>query len=402
MAILIFVLVLFVLVLVHEFGHFWVAKRMGMRVDEFGIGFPPRIAGIRRGETLYSFNIFPIGGFVRIFGEDARGASARLAEDVSERSDRNSTASGQHRYGEDVSEHNEGGDGDEAPVRDSRSFSSKPRWAQALVLVAGVVANVLFAWLLFVFALTLGLPSAVPPDSTSNTAELYIVDVLPGSPAEQAGIPAGSVVEQLALDERTLTPRSVDAFQAFVMEAGEQPVSVTYRTGSERETVSLTAARDVADDASERPAVGVLLSAVDVVSMPVHRAVVEGFTMTLTGLRDVSIGIFSLLYDALFLRADLSHVAGPVGIVGLVGDASAHGFTILLMFTAVISLNLAIINLLPFPALDGGRLLFVAIEAIKGSAIRPSIAGYLNAAGFILLILLMVAITYNDILRLVG
>lgn len=373
MAILIFLLVLFLLVLVHEFGHFWVAKKVGMRVDEFGIGFPPRIAGIKRGETLYSFNMFPIGGFVRIFGEDAR-------------SDDNSPVSGQRRHDED------------APPR---SFISKPRWAQALVLVAGVAANVLFAWFLFTFALALGLPSAVPPGTTSDTAELYVAEVLPESPAARAGIPAGSVIEELRTGERAVYPTSVDAFQDFIADADGRMVSVTYRSGSATETVDIAATSGVIADAPEQPAVGVLLSAVDVVSLPIHRAAIEGFMMTITGLRDVAVAIFSLLADAVVFKADLSRVAGPVGIVSLVGDASAHGFTILLMFTAVISLNLAIINLLPFPALDGGRLLFVAIEAVKGSAIRPAIAGYMNAAGFILLIALMVAITYNDILRLI-
>jgi len=116
----------------------------------------------------------------------------------------------------------------------------------------------------------------------------------------------------------------------------------------------------------------------------------------------VTIGIGTFLYDALLFKADLSTVAGPVGIVSLVGDASALGLIILLNFTALISLNLAVINMIPFPALDGGRLLFLAIEAIKGSPIKPQIANTFNFVGFALLILLMLVVTYGDIVRLVG
>ena len=127
---------------------------------------------------------------------------------------------------------------------------------------------------------------------------------------------------------------------------------------------------------------GVSLSLIETVQRPLHEAVFDGLMLTLTGLRDITIGITALIIDAFSLNADLSSVAGPVGIVGLVGEASALGFSTLLMFTAFISLNLAVINLLPFPALDGGRLLFVGIEALKGSPIPLRVAGTLNGIGF--------------------
>jgi len=120
----------------------------------------------------------------------------------------------------------------------------------------------------------------------------------------------------------------------------------------------------------------------------------------MTVLKDITIGISQLLWDVVHFNADFSQIAGPVGIVGLVGEASAYGMTTLLMFTAFISLNLAVINILPFPALDGGRLLIVGIEGVRRKPINPKVVGALNAVGFILLILLMVAVTWNDIARI--
>jgi len=156
----------------------------------------------------------------------------------------------------------------------------------------------------------------------------------------------------------------------------------------------------VLEEAVDRHALGVALAMVEVVSKPIHVAFVDSAVQTVVALKDITIGISALLWDAVRLEADLSTVAGPVGIVGLVDDASALGFTTLLMFTAFISLNLAVINILPFPALDGGRLLFVAIEALKGSPINPRYVYALNLAGFVLLLLLMAVVTWNDIARI--
>lgn len=361
MAILIFAVVLFVLVLVHELGHFWVAKRTGMRVDEFGIGFPPRLLSVRRGETRYSLNALPIGGFVRIHGEDA---------------------------------------GQEGGAVDERSFVRRPKWAQALVLVAGVAANVLLAWVLFAAALSMGVPQAVDSADAGDTAALYAVQIVPESPAAEAGIPPGARIDALSAGGETVAPHSSEAFSAFVRAAGDTPLTVTYTHSDETHTALVAAERNVIEGAPERAAVGIALGLVETRALPVHEAVIEAGIMTVTGLRDIVVGISSLIYDAFTFEADFSQVAGPVGIVGLVDDASALGLTTLLMFTAVISLNLAVINLLPFPALDGGRLLFVAIETLKGSPIPSRIAYYANATGFVLLMLLMVAITYNDILRI--
>ena len=143
------------------------------------------------------------------------------------------------------------------------------------------------------------------------------------------------------------------------------------------------------------------MSLVEIVERPLHIAIGDGFIATVNGFVAITVGLFNLIHDAFVGQADFANIAGPVGIVGMVDDAAAFGFTSLLTFTAIISLNLAVINLLPFPALDGGRLLFVAIEAVTRKDIPYKWTGWLNLIGFVLLIVLMVAVTYNDIIRII-
>ena len=362
MTIFIFFAVLFLLVLVHEFGHFIVAKKTGMRVDEFGIGFPPKLFGVRKGETEYTLNLLPIGGVVKKLGGDSEGIEES------------------ERY---------------------RSFIGKSKLSQAAVLIAGVTMNVLFAWLLFTVALSLGTQSAVGEEDATSDAELVITEVLEGSPAEEAGLPVGARIEALRSGDDTLENLTPTAFRLFTTEHRNDELELMYHVHGESMTVSVTPETGVVEGEPERGAVGIALTMIEMVSRPVHLAFYEAGKMTLTTLRDITVGISGLLWDSLRLKADFSNVAGPVGIVGLVGEASAFGLTALLMFTAFISLNLAVINLLPFPALDGGRLVIVAVEAIKGSPIKPSWVATVNTIGFALLILLMVAVTWNDISRII-
>ncbi len=360
MSILLFLLVLFVLILVHEWGHFIVAKKTGMRVDEFGIGFPPKLFGIKKGETEYTFNVLPIGGFVKIWGEN-------------------------------YNETDEGSD-------NARAFSNRPKWAQALVLIAGVTMNVIFAWLLFSITYMIGVHTPVDETLATDSAELYITGVLPDSPA--AVLPPGSVVTSITHKETTVIDPSPTEFSLVISESAPDPVTVSYVFGGEESTVSISPVTGLDDTDPERYAIGAALSMVEIQKRPPFQAITDGFEATWRGLVSISVGLWTLLSQAIVGEADFSQVAGPVGIVGMVGDAASFGLTALFTFTAIISLNLAVINLLPFPALDGGRLLFVAVEAVTRRQIPPEWAGRLNLVGFALLMLLMIAVTYNDILRL--
>lgn len=363
--ILLFLGVLFVLVLVHEWGHYIAAKKTGMRVDEFGIGFPPRLFGVRRGETEYTLNALPLGGFVRIYGESL--------------------------VHEEAEEH----DPDKA-----RALWARPKWAQALVLIAGVVMNVVLAFVLYTAVFMIGVPKPVAEDQAPAGAELYIASVVPGSPLADLVAPGAVIVRMEAVDGTVLSELTPSAFSAFVGTYGAAPLSLTVAEGGEERTVSVVPKTGLITDAPERPAVGVALSLVVVERQGFLEALGSAASATVEGLGAIVVGIGTLLGGALMGTADLSQVAGPVGIAGMVGDAAAFGITALLSFVAIISLNLAVVNLLPFPALDGGRLLLLLGEVVFRRPVNALWTYRLNAAGFILLMIFMVIVTYNDILRL--
>lgn len=359
MSVLLFLLVLFVLVLVHEFGHFIVAKRTGMRVDEFGIGFPPRLFGKKIGETLYSFNLLPLGGFVKIFGENAEDAA-----------------------------------------RDSeRSFISKSKWAQGAVLVAGVTANIIFAWLLFSAAYLHGVETAVPEEERGSEAQLAVLSVLPESPAEVGGLLPNDRLVSVTSGTESVTDLSPSSVSDFISNHSGEGIQISYLRNDVLEQVTITPQVGVGED-DNRARIGIAMGFIEKQYLPLHRALGHGALDTVFGLKNIAVGVVALITDSVTFNADLSQVAGPVGIAGLVGDASRFGLSSLLIFTAYISLNLAIINLLPLPALDGGRLVVVMIEAIRRKPLNPHLIGVVNTIGFFFLIGLMVLVTYSDIVKL--
>jgi regulator of sigma E protease len=360
-----FILVLFVLILVHEWGHFIAAKKTGMRVDEFGIGFPPRLFSFKKGETEYSFNALPFGGFVRIYGEQNDGESA---------------------------------ENEAIPEDRSRAMNNKPLWAQAFVLVSGVAMNIILAWILFVAVFLIGAPAVVDEAVASPAAQLHVARVLPEGPLS-GRLPEGAIITGVRSQEtvlKTLTPSSLTA---FVQEHAETEITISYQMGGVAGEVSALPALGIVADDPERPAIGVFPVLVDINRHDIFSAVLGATERTADVLVAIVVGIATLIADSVRGTADLSQVAGPVGIASLVADAAAFGLASLLSFTAIISLNLAIINLLPVPALDGGRLIFVAIEAATRRPV-PSIWAYrLNTFGFVFLIALMLLVTYNDIVR---
>lgn len=365
MSIILFIIILAILILAHEFGHFIVAKKNGIRVDEFGIGFPPKLYGKKIGETEYTVNALPFGGFVKIFGENPDAESTSGPES-------------------------------------GRSFVNKPKYVQAMVLVAGVFFNLLLAWALISGGFMIGLPSSpesVPVGHILENAELSVTGVLPGSPAERSGIMPGDKITALSAGESELDEITPEGFQQFVAAHPSDEVRISLLRKDEEMVISVTSEQGVIEG---KPAIGIAMDMVGIVRLPFISALIEGGKLTLQYTGATFAGLYSLLRDALFGEADMSAVSGPVGIVSMVGDASELGAVYLLGLTALISINLAVINILPIPALDGGRLFFLLIEAVKRSPIRPKIANMAHAIGFIVLMLFILVITIHDVMRLVS
>ncbi len=363
MSILIFLIILLVLVVSHEFGHFIVAKLNGIRVDEFSFGFPPKLFGKKIGETTYNFNLLPFGGYVKIFGENPDEESTHGADK-------------------------------------KRSFVHKPWYTQASVLLAGVAMNFLVAWLLLTIGFVSGLPTSVdsaPKGAIVTDQALTITSVLPKSPAETAGLKTGDKISYLTSGiDFTETP-TTQSVQYFVRRHATDPITVSYTRGGVAKQITLTPAAGLVESG---PGIGISMDIIGKMRLNLSQAITAGLKLSWNLVVETATGFYTLIHDAVLGHGSLAGVTGPIGIVGVVGDAAQFGFVYLLSFTALISINLAVINLIPFPALDGGRLLFVIIEKIKGSRINPNVANITNNIGFALLMLLMVVITYHDIVKL--
>lgn len=360
---IIFILVLVglsLLVLGHEAGHFLCAKLFGLKVDEFGFGFPPRIWAWRptknkgtpreaRGETEYSFNWLPFGGFVRISGE--RGEFAMV-------------------------EDNFDGTADEArkPESDARAFYAQPTWKKSIIVLAGIVVNFIVGWLLVSAVLMIGTPKTLVITGTES-----------GSPAAQIGIAAGDVVKNFTDSQ---------SFINFVNAHRGQPTEIALLRNGKEVDVIVTPRVTTAPNEG---AIGVELAEGGTVREPFFKSLWDGLqtSFILAGL------IFQTLWQLiknLFVHASLlTGVVGPVGIFGIAEETGKIGAIYLVQLLGIISLNLAVVNLIPFPALDGGRFLMVIIEKIKGSAIPEKVEAWINGLGFAFLLLLMLLLTIRDV-----
>lgn len=354
LAIIIFAIILGLLVFVHELGHFVVAKRSGMDVEEFGFGFPPRIFGIKRGGTLYSINLIPLGGFVKIKGEDG------------------------------------------SESMDPKSFGNKPFGQRFAVLIAGVSMNFVLAWVLISLALGLGLPTVLdisdplPASATVSAVEVTVVGVDADSPADQAGLKIGDSIN--AINGTALA--TVEEMQRLTSEARGEETVFAFSRGDRAFERNITPRLNPPE--GEGP-IGISLSTVGRVSYPWYETLPRGLVATFNLLIAI-FAAFGTILGGLFTGQGAAGVelAGPVGIAVLTRDVAQLGFVYLVQFTAVLSVNLAIINILPFPALDGGRILFLLIEKIRGKKMKLQVEQMANIVGFSLLILLMVFVTVKD------
>ncbi len=353
--------ILVFLIVVHELGHFIAAKISRVRVEEFGIGYPPRAFTIGKlGGTEYTLNWIPFGGFVRLYG------------DVGEE---------QHGAG---------------------SLVDANRAVQALILVAGVAMNAVVAWALFTTALHVGIPRVVDVPVEGEVVRLMIANVVSGSPADSAGIAAGDEILGLEDEDVVLTKLTPDAFSEFIRAHAGKPVTLTYLHAGVQRTTNLIPAHAVVPEAAGRAALGVGIVLVSSAPLSWGDAAVEAFTTTKNSFITVVRGLWGIVQRATAGLPALSEIVGPIGLVGVVGDAAENGIGNVLALAAFISVNLAIVNLIPIPALDGGRLVLLGIESLMRRSAPKLALQFLNTFGVVLIIVLMVTVTYNDITRLLS
>lgn len=390
--ILIFIAILSLLVIVHEAGHFFLAKKFGMKVYEFGLGFPPRAlgwykdpvsgkwkktksivhslpagqAGPKSDErtqeypsTLYSLNWLPLGGFVKIKGESGEQA------------------------------------------QETDSFAHKKAWQRLIVLVAGVVMNIILAAVLLAIGFMIGLPTDITDGVPRGAAlveppAVLVQQVVDDSPAKAAGIKLGDKI--ISLNDETV--ESARGLTERVRALGAVEITLLIERGEDQLSLKLTPTA-LADDTDNVPRLGLLLADAGIVRYPWYRALYQGVVAAIFSLINIFIAFFILIKNLILGQGLAFEVSGPVGIASVVGQSARLGFNYLLNVTAMISLSLAAINILPIPALDGGRALFVLIEKIIRRPVAMRYEQLAHTIGFVLLMILIVVVTYRDIAGLV-
>lgn len=350
----VFLLVLGILVFIHEAGHFIMAKRAGMKVEEFGFGFPPKIFGFRRGETEYTINLIPLGGFVKILGENG------------------------------------------AEKENPRSFASKSAWSRFQVLIAGVSANVLLAVVFFSIVAFIGVPTIsgeeFPRDNIRDVA-VMIIEVAKDSPAQKAGMQAGDIILSIKNSGASLGITRNSDVEKFVADNKGKELTFEIRRGKEVLNITALARQDAP---ANQGATGISLAEVGTVSYAWHQAIWQGIKRAGEIMILIVLTLFGLVKSLILTGHVNGQLSGPVGIAVMAGQTANMGLAYLMQFIAMLSINLAIINALPFPALDGGRILFLAIEKIKGKPVSREWENTVHTAGMVFLLLLMALVTFRD------
>lgn len=349
LTIIVFIIILAILIFVHEAGHFIVAKLTGVKVEEFAFGFPPRLLSIKRGETRYSINAIPLGGYVKLYGEEEK-------------------------------------------IKKAGSFMSKPVWKRISIVVAGAIMNFVLAIILMTIGFSVGMTPLVSDPVTlsgQKISQVMIVYVEPGSPAAKAGLSEGVILNGF---------NSTTDLQAFTRTHVGQTVNLsTEKNGAKTEQKVL-----LSTDKNAPLGVGIISIT------KVKQNVFLAFWTSVKESGKVVAALFTFLGEILksFFTTGKAGpaaegVTGPIGIFNFTSEAIKIGWIYVLQLVALLSINLGIINILPFPALDGGKVLFLALEGIfHKKVVRQEIENIIHLVGFGLLILLIIAITYRDIVNL--
>ncbi len=340
---------LVVLMAFHELGHFLLAKKFGVKVPEFGIGYPPRIWGKKIGETIYSINWLPFGAFVKIMGEDRDS-------------------------------------------NDPRSFTKKPLWQRALILLGGGLAF----WLIAIIILTLasgiwGVPTSIPDDLSAgfDKAEVRVLAVAADTPAQEAGIMVGDTFVDFG---------KVQDIKDFINSNLGEEISLSLARGDEVLELALIPRTDWPEN--EGP-IGIALARVADLKTVWYKAPGQAVEITYQQTKAIPIVLGKAIIKKFKGEPVVGvQLVGPIGVGKVMGQALGEGIGSYLVFIAMIAIWLALFNFLPIPALDGGRLLFIVIEAVRGKPVSVRIEQRITATFFFLLIALMVIVTLKDIIGL--
>lgn len=370
MSLLLFLIVLTGLVLIHEAGHFFVAKWAGVKPEEFGVGFPPRAIGwtrksgkwvrVKKEEvsvpgTIWSLNWLPLGGFVRLKGEQ----------------------------GEDV--------------ESAGSFQRASLKKRLLIIAAGVIMNWLLAAAIFTAGYAVGIPMArevVPQGAIVRDARFEVSSLLPGGPAEQAGIRLGDAL--LTIDGTVVAQDSATLVREIQAKSSQnERISLQIRRGESVPEVIQVQPRELSE--LGRKGIGIAFEERVIARLPLWRAPLEGIRTTALFTWAIVTGLWQLVVNLVTSGSPGAEVSGPVGIAVMTGQVAQEGVWALMRFAAILSLNLAVVNFLPIPALDGGRALFIFAEAVRGKKVRAQLEAAIHGIGFLVLIVLILLVTFNDL-----
>lgn len=347
---LVFFAILSILVLIHEFGHYAVARWIGVHVEEFGLGLPPRVFGKKIGGTMYSLNWLPIGGFVRLAGEDEEEKSQKPK------------VKSQKQY-----------------------FWARSKKERVAILVAGVTMNFLLAVGITGYLLTRGI--------MEPSGRVRVEKVQPGSPAESIGLHENDIVTFIDTKPVSIPKDLIEATRAHL---GEQ-VTLTILRSSEEQKVTVIPRKSPPE--GQGP-LGVVITDLELRTFTWAEIPIVAVRINILRAKDMFTGVATTLWRLATLNAPSGDVAGPIGIARVTGEAVKFGWMAVLEFMSILSLNLAVLNILPIPALDGGRLAFVFLEKLIGKRLRPAFERRAHQVGMIILIGLILLVSINDILKL--
>ena len=355
-SILIIFFTLIALAIIHEFGHFIIAKKFGVPVEEFGIGYPPRIFGKKMGQTLYSLNLLPFGAFVKIYGEK------------------------------------EG-------LEDSNSFQRKSVEQRALITLGGVLSFWIVGIILLSIIFAIGAPVAISDTVEAEDARIQVVSVASGSPAEAAGIKMGDTIKEFSIFNLQFSITKIKQIQELTEQYSGEKINLTIERGKESFKVDIIPRVEAPEGEG---AMGVALVRTIIRAYPLYLVPLKGINacidLTSQIVYNLS-GIFGNLFQGKGLPPGVELV-GPIGVGSLMNEAIQTGPIYYLQFVAIIAIHLAVFNILPIPALDGGKLLFLGIEKIKGSPINIKLEEKVSTLFFILLIIMIFFVSIKDIINI--